>query len=134
MILVENPETLDGLRVVQDNDEIRQAMLFNEPVMHWEFGHSMSPMFPNKGYCRIEPLTDRTAIKAGDAVFCNVNGCLMVHMVWMVSNMNQNIPYYLIGSTSGSLYGWTSEVLGIAYATPYVEDVEEPIEDEINGE
>lgn len=125
MILVKHPETLDGFRVVQDNDEIREAMLNGETVMHWEYGESMSPMLPNKGYCRIEPITDINTIKVGDAVFCKVNGYLMVHMVWIASNMDQEKTHFLIGSTNGSLYGWTTEVYGIAYATPYVEDIDE---------
>lgn len=128
MILVKEPKEINGIRVVQDYTELVKAVRNGETVYHWEFGNSMSPMFPNKGYCKIMPIEDISQVKSGDAVLCIVGGYPMVHMVWQVSNMDEEKPYFLIGSTSGSLYGWTSEIIGKAYATPYIEDVEDPIE------
>ena len=125
-ILVKSPKEIDGLRVVQDYDELIEAISNKETVYHWEFGSSMSPMFPNKGYCRVQH-SHKCDIKTGDAVLCVVNGNPMIHMVWQVSNMDETTPHFLIGSTSGSLYGWTTEVYGKAFATPYIEDIEDPI-------
>ena len=117
---VMNPKNIENWRVVQDYDEILEALNNGEEVFHWENGTSMQPMLRHREYCHIRPIRENEEIKPGDAVFCRVNGCLMVHMVWLTSNASHNgVKTYLIGSSGGSLYGWTDEVYGIAQGTSY---------------
>ena len=135
MRLVNSPETIDNIRVVQDYDEMLTAIKENrETIMHWEFGNSLAPLINNKEYCCITPLLSESgtlmngqSLKVGDCVFCKVNGYLMVHMIWMISTAHADgRKRYLIGSSHGSMYGWTSDVYGIAKGTDVFEDVEDP--------
>lgn len=121
---VNSPKNIDGIEVVQENEAILEHLIHGDSVYHWERGESMEPVLHDKEYCLIKPIPKDYEIKQGDAVFCNVNGYLMTHIVWMVSNTAKT-PYYLIGSTSGSLYGWTNQVFGIAYGTRILENVKD---------
>lgn len=131
---VNTPNNIDGVRVIDNDTDILNAINRGENCYHWEYGNSMSPMIENCEYCFIEPLNGRE-IKQGDAVFCNVGGTLMVHLVWMVSECGNNEKNYLIGTTSGSLFGWTNEVYGIAHGTDIInEDALKECEYETNSE
>lgn len=118
MRVVNDPEYIDELRVVQDSYEIADALENGETVMHWELGDSMAPIINNAEYCRIEPVSDLTDIKVGDAVFCKVDGYHMVHQVICISNSGHDgKPWFKIGSTDKTVFGWTQEVFGKAYGT-----------------
>ena len=112
---VNNPQTLDGLKVVQDIDEVVKTLQNGEAVARFEYGDSMQPILVNGQYARLTPT--KTLPKIGDAVFCKVNGYWMTHMVW---NVNEASKYCLIGSSDGDMYGWTNEVLAIATPMPYI--------------
>ena len=118
MKIVNDPEYIDGLRVVQDSEEIAKALGKCETVMHWELGDSMTPIINNAEYCKIKRVTDLREIKVGDAVFCKVNGYYMVHQVVCISDSGHDGRlWFKIGSTDGTIFGWTQEVLGHAYGT-----------------
>ena len=122
MRIVNEPTEIDGVRVVQDNDEIEQALKNGERVYHWEFGDSMSPLINNREYCLIRPCVP-AEVKRGDAVFCVMSDGYghrygMVHQVWEISDASHTGElWFKIGSTGTSIFGWTKEVYGIAKGT-----------------
>lgn len=119
---VNEPEEIDGIRVVQDNDEIEKALKNGESVYHWEFGDSLSPLIRNMEYCLIKPCVP-IEVKRGDCVFCVLHDDMgnvypMVHQVWEISDASYSGElWFKIGSTGTSIFGWTKEVYGIAKGT-----------------
>jgi hypothetical protein len=134
MRIVNEPETIDGIRVVQDNEEIAKALSNGETVYHWEAGDSMTPLINHMEYCKIVPLGNEV-IQRGDAVFCKIKSqtgeyYYMVHQVWEISDCGHDgRKWYKIGSTGTSVFGWSCEVLGKAYGT----DIYQEITDEIRA-
>lgn len=116
--MVNHPEKLDGLRVVQNIDEVVKSISDGETIARFEFGNSMRPVLCSGQYARLVPLHGSDDVQIGDAVFCNVGGYWMTHMVW---NKNRHSKQYLIGSSSGEMYGWTDIVLATAIPMPYIE-------------
>ena len=122
MRIVNEPQEIDGIRVVQDNDEIEKALKNKETVYHWEFGDSLSPLIRDREYCLIKPCVP-TEVKRGDCVFCVIsdgmgNRWSMVHQVWEISDASHTGKlWFKIGSTGTSVFGWTNEVYGIAKGT-----------------
>ena len=123
MRIVNNPKTIEGLRVIQDPEEMEQALKNGESFYHWEFGDSMSPLIKNMEYCKITPCVPND-VKRGDAVFCVLTDEMsggrwaMVHQVWEISDASHtNELWFKIGSTSSTIFGWTKEVYGIAKGT-----------------
>lgn len=118
MRIVNDPKIIDGLRVVQDENEIAKALENGETVMHWELGNSMAPIIRNAEYCKISPLNG-TEVKRGDAVFCKMDeDYYMVHQVIEISDSGYDgKKWYKIGSTNSTIFGWTQDVLGIAKGT-----------------
>ena len=99
-------------------------------VARYEYGDSMMPLLQSGEYCILIP-ANKTTIEVGDAVFCEVNGYVMTHMVMMISRI-QGKPMYLIGSPnydewSGkfTMYGWTSNVFAKAIGTKIIHSEEE---------
>ena len=115
--IYDDPEMIDGYRVVQEYTDILDALDNKETVLHWEYGNSMYPMLKSGEYCLIKPI-DRK-IKVGDAVFCYVQNYLMVHMVLEI-NIVHDKTLYKIGTTDGFEYGWTPYVFGIAESTKII--------------
>jgi hypothetical protein len=104
--------------------------IFNElnkgnNVARYEWGDSMMPLLQSGEYCILIP-SNKTTIEVGDAVFCEVNGYIMTHMVMMISRI-QDKPMYLIGSPNYNeitnqftIYGWTSNVFAKAIGTKII--------------
>lgn len=85
----------------------------------------MMPLLQSGEYCILIP-SNNTTIEVGDAVFCEVNGYIMTHMVMMISRI-QDKPMYLIGSPNYNeitnqftIYGWTSNVFAKAIGTKII--------------
>lgn len=133
--IVDNPQTIDGLRVIQDPNEMKSALNNGETFYHWESGDSMSPLINNMEYCKIKPCTP-TEVKRGDAVFCVMkdstgNEYPMVHQVWEISDASHTEElWFKIGSTMSIIFGWTKDVFGIAKGTNIYN--KEPLEDNTN--
>jgi hypothetical protein len=108
--------------VIQEIEDVIQALQKDEVVCRYEFGDSMQPILQSGEYCKLTPLKSNQEASIGDAVFCCVHGCWMTHMVWNVSHSSANGTFYLIGSSSGDMYGWTNKVLAIAQGTNVVEE------------
>lgn len=124
MTIVNNPTEYDGYRVVQNNEEIAEALKNGETVLHWEGGDSLTPLINHLEFCRIEPLRSIDDVKRGDCVFCRMTDpttqikYYMVHQVWEISDSGHDRKkWFKIGSTMSTIFGWTQEVLGIAYGT-----------------
>lgn len=139
MRIVDRPTVIDNIQVVNDGLEILDQLRNGQTVLHWESGHSMHPILKDREYCRIEPCQGREEeIKVGDPVFCALpyedQKFFMVHMVSCISDKAADgKTYYQISSTSGQVFGWTSEVYGIAYGTDIFE-IEHPEEYEAESE
>ena len=118
---VNNPEKIlfnnVEYKVVNDYDEALECLNKGELVMHYEAGDSMYPILCNMEYGLMIPATKA---EKGDAVFCRLpvsaemkaygwDG-LMTHRVIDKVKIHGEDPYYLIGSTSGDIYGWTQEI------------------------
>ena len=133
MRIVNEPERIDGVRVVQDSEEIARAMMNGETVYHWEAGDSMTPLIRHMEYCKIKPIDSVDEVERGDAVFCKMkaeNGeeYYMVHQVWEISDCRfDRKKWFKIGSTGSSIFGWTCEVLGKAYGTDIFQEVTDEI-------
>lgn len=124
MKVVNNPTEIDGIRVVQDYNEVAEALKNGETVLHWEAGTSLAPLINHLEYCRIYPIHSINDIKRGDCVFCRIKDDVtqmeyyMVHQVWEISNSAHNrVKWFKIGSTMSTIFGWTKDILGIAYGT-----------------
>jgi hypothetical protein len=120
---VKNPTTICGVSVVNDILEAVNMVQNGETVARFEWGDSMQPILKNGEYGIISPVNPKD-IQIGDAVLCKVNGYLMTHMVMLKSNSAHDKPYFLIGSTSYDLYGWTSDIYGIVKGTNIFESGE----------
>ena len=123
MRIVNEPTEIDGIRVIQDEEEMEKALKNGESFYHWEFGDSMSPLIKNREYCLVKPCVPHD-VKRGDAVFCVLTDEItrqrwpMVHQVWEISDASHtNELWFKIGSTGTSVFGWTKEVYGIAKGT-----------------
>lgn len=73
MKIVNEPKEINGLRVIQDPIEMKNALKNGESFYHWEFGDSMSPLIKNMEYCLVRPCVPND-VKRGDAVFCVLRG------------------------------------------------------------
>lgn len=128
MRIINEPKEIDGIRVVQDYDEIEAALKNGETVYHWEAGTSMRPLINHMEYCKIRPCVP-IEVKRGDAVFCVLtddmgNEYAMVHQVWEISDASHtNELWFKIGSTRTSIFGWTKKVYGIAKGTDIYQEV-----------
>lgn len=124
-IFVDNPETIDGFKVVNDENEILKCLQNNETIMHYEFGNSLFPILKSGEYCRIRP-TKPKDVRKGDPVFCSFNyihpethteeKAYMVHRCTDIYNRD-GVLYFKIETTDGYCYGWTKDVYGIAKST-----------------
>jgi hypothetical protein len=127
--VVDNPKELEGLRVVQDGEEIYNAIINGESVMHWEAGNSMFPFLMHLEYCKISPIKKEDVV-AGMPVFChfyyrneegNVADLYMVHRCTEVVKRDGEY-YFRIDGTDNTHFGWTSDVYGVAESTNIFQD------------
>lgn len=124
MQIVNRPEKINGIKVVDDYAEIYSELLKGNEVYHWEEGDSMAPILENMEYCKITPISSIDEVKLGDPVFCKIKAYggseyYMVHMVLLISNKASDGEgkWFQIGNTSGDIYGWTQDIYGIARGT-----------------
>jgi len=118
--VVNCPQKLDGLKVIEDPSLMVETLKNGEAIAHWERGDSMTPLLVDSQYVRLDPIHETP--QSGDIVFCKVNGVWMCHMVWIANRVTGQC---LIGSTSASLYGWATEVIAIGKPMPYLEEPHE---------
>jgi len=132
MRIVNEPQEIDGIRVVQDYNEIKEALINGESVYHWEAGTSLRPLINHMEYCIIKPCNPND-VKRGDCVFCLINDEYgneypMVHQVWEISDASHtNELWFKIGSTGTSIFGWSNKVYGIAKGTDIYQEVTDEI-------
>ena len=93
-------------------DELVAVALLKDKktITRYEYGDSMSPILLSGEFALITPINDINELDIGDAVFCNVNGILMTHMILAKDKVNG----FLISSTDGYEFGWTHEIFGKA--------------------
>lgn len=118
----------EKIKVVNDIYEAVEHLKRKEKIARYEFGNSMMPMLMSGEYCVIEPIKDIYEVNIGDTVLCDVGGHLMTHMVLMSSTTACDSPFFLIGTSSYGIYGWTNKIYGICNGTNVLEiskDVEE---------
>ena len=128
--IVDRPEYIDDVRVVNDYEEILKAMENGETIMHFEWGDSLYPILQNGEYCKITPLNDKVKVNVGDPVFCHFvypltdGGTGDFYMVHRCTDMYKrgDVTYYKIESTDNQFYGWTKDVYGVAESTNVFQD------------
>lgn len=127
--IVNEPKELEGLRVVQDGEEIYKAITNGESVMHYEFGNSLFPILKSGEYCKISPIKKEDVV-AGMPVFCHfyyrneegqVADMYMVHRCTEVVKRDGEF-YFRIDGTDGTHFGWTKDVSGVAESTNIFQD------------
>ena len=131
--IVNQPENVDGYRVVQEGEDVYKALKEGEIVMHWEAGNSMYPLLKHMEYCKIIPLGETVLNKEfviGKPVFCHFvypdgDKLIDVYMVhrWTEIYERDGELYFRIEGTDGTHFGWTKDVYGIAESTNVFEDV-----------
>jgi hypothetical protein len=109
--LIDSPKELDlgfgeVIQVIQDPKEAAEELKKGHKVARFEYGDSMMPIFYSGEYAVLTPKISPFDIHIGDAVFCELNGYYMTHMVLNVSDSAANEKYYLIGNTALQPYGW----------------------------
>lgn len=115
---VTNLTEINGIIVKNNANDALEYIKRGEQVARFEYGDSMSPILLSGEYCILTPLKENEEANVGDAVFCEVNGCLMTHMVIMKSKSAKNNKlYYLIGSTDMQIFGWTDKIFAFANGT-----------------
>ena len=136
--IVNQPEELQGFRVVQDEKEIMEALKKGETVMHWEAGNSMYPLLMHMEYCKISPIEkvfetiniEGRQYFVGKPVFCHFvyplkqggyGDFYMLHRCTEVYERDGEV-YYKIEGTDGTNFGWTKDVYGIAESTNIFQD------------
>lgn len=114
----ENEHTINNILIVNEINDAIEALKRKETIARFEYGYSMLPMIDNGEYCIVRPINSLDEVKVGDAVVCKVYGVPMTHLVHAISDCGYNgKKYFLIGSTSFHLNGWTDEIFGIAKGT-----------------
>lgn len=121
--VVDKPTNINGIRVVQDENEVLEALKKGEVICRFEWGDSMHPILKNGEYAKLIPIDDLSKIKRGDAVFCKITDeesgkpYYMTHMVWEISTSSHDgdkKPWFKIGSSMTTIFGWTQDVYAIA--------------------
>lgn len=131
-IIVNNPETIEGYKVVNDGKEILKCLQNGETIMHYEFGNSLFPILKSGEYCKITPIGEIVdkGFFVGKPVFCHFvyplkeggyGDFYMVHRCTEVYERDGEV-YFRIDSTDGNCFGWTKDVYGIAESTGYFQD------------
>lgn len=128
---VKSPKEIDNIKVIQDGQKIKEALLNGETVMHWEYGDSMYPILMSGEYVKLTPITEENCKNLkGKPVFCTFeydahgkkDEIAMVHLCTDVHVRNDGTIFCKIETTNGYLYGWTTNVYGIGESTDIFED------------
>ena len=72
MAIVNFPQEINGIRVVQSDEEVVKALKNGETVCRYEWGDSMTPVLKNGEYANLTPIKDINEVQRGDAVFCRM--------------------------------------------------------------
>ena len=112
------PEEINGVSVIQDIIIAMDCLSKGQTITRYEFGDSMTPILTSGQFCNLVPIKEGEEIKQGDCVFAVVNNSVGTHMVWMISESNGK-KYYCIATTSGTVIGWTDNILAKAYGIPH---------------
>ena len=73
-----------------------------ETVSFRPHGNSMVPIIRSGQLVTLAPVTDPSSVSVGDAVFCRVNGRLMLHKVTALRDGRAQIS-----NNHGHVNGWT---------------------------
>ena len=121
------PSEIKGIKVIQDIDEAKEAVLNNQTITRFEFGDSLEPFVHSGEYLILHPIKDINNLKVEDVVLCEVNGYLMTHMIVDIDVSNdkgKEVKQYLIGNGDKSyIYGYATNIY--ALCTPFGLNLEE---------
>lgn len=113
------PTEIKGIKVVQDINEAKNAVLNGKTVTRYEFGDSLEPFVHSGEYLILKPIDDKTSFKIGDIVLCKCCGYLMTHMIVDIlscEHNGKNITNYLIGNGKNtSIFGFSNEIYAKCY-------------------
>jgi hypothetical protein len=112
------------VKVVNDIFHALDEVMNGNIVARYEFGSSMEPILHNGEYAILIP-KEKTTIEAGDAVFCEVCGTLMTHMVHIIKVINGKTQYLIGNSFNGEtptiVYGWTENIFAKAISSKHIQ-------------
>ena len=80
-----------------------ERLMAGETVRFRPRGGSMTPKIRSGELCTVEPITDHSALQAGDIVLCKVNGAQYIHLVSAVQG-----PRFQISNNKGHVNGWVT--------------------------
>lgn len=67
-----------------------------ETISHIGHGNSMSDRIPNKSVQTLEPITDPSKIRKGDAVFCKIrSGAILTHEVAGIRRNGDKLEFHI---------------------------------------
>ena len=98
------PFEIDGtkidVKVVNNAFDALDEVINGNIVARYEMGNSMEPLLYSGEYAVLVP-KDKTTIEAGDAVFCEVGGVLMTHMIHIIKVIDGKTQYLIGNSFNG---------------------------------
>lgn len=123
---VDSPSKIEiegqNLEVIQDYSNLIKSVANGKTVVHWESGDSLFPLIQDMEYCKISPI-DKDDITVGMCVLCVIEDVgPMIHRVVDVVERD-NEKWFKIGDTLNNVYGWTTNVIGLAEHTNIFQEI-----------
>lgn len=117
---VDNPSKIeiDGeeIEVIQDYSDLIKSVSKGNTVAHWESGDSLFPIIQDMEYCKVSSINKDDVI-IGMCVLCVIEDVApMIHRVVDIVERD-NEKWFKIGDTLNNVYGWTTNVIGLAEHT-----------------
>ena len=94
----------------KENMKTAEKLRAGNTCMVQGFGQSMTPILKSGQVCRVEPVTDATALRKKDIVLCRVNGHVYLHMITAIRGNR-----YQISNNHKHVNGWAgrNNIFGI---------------------
>ena len=88
----------------KENKISAEHLQAGETIVIVGFGQSMTPILKSGQPAVVEPVTDETALKKNDVVFCKVAGHYYLHKITAIRNGST----FQISNNHGHSNGWVS--------------------------
>lgn len=102
---------IEQVPIVQNIEEAVKFLKEGKAITRYEYGDSMTPILFSGEYARVRPIKSNDEVTLGDAVLCDVDGNLMIHMV-----LDKIGNKFLIAPTNPPhfTFGFANKIYGIA--------------------
>lgn len=115
---------IDGkeITVVQNYADLITLVSKGNTVAHWESGDSLFPLIQDMEYCKVSPI-NKDDVTIGMCVLCVIENIgTMIHRVVDIVERD-NEKWFQIGDTLNNIYGWTTNVIGLAEHTNIFQEI-----------